>query len=89
MTCVSSFNFTGLLSCTQFCRGDIAQGTGRDITGQNDDRDLAMQLLPQLCGDLEPVQAAGQIVVGEDEVGPDRPSRHHSSAATPSGAVAV
>ena len=55
---------------------DVAQGAGRDIAGQNDDRDLAMKLLPQLRGDLKPVHAVRQIVVREDEVGPDRPSRH-------------
>ena len=55
---------------------DIAQGAGRDIAGQNDDRDLAMKLFPQLRGDLEPVHAVRQIVVGKDEVGPDRPARH-------------
>ena len=55
---------------------DIAQGAGRDVTGQNDDRDLAMKLLPQLRGDLQPVHAVRQIVVRKDEVRPDRPSRH-------------
>ena len=54
---------------------DIAQGVGRDVTGQNDDRDLAMKLFPQLRGDLEPVHAIRQIVVCEDEVRSDRPSR--------------
>ena len=76
MACVSSFNFTGLVSWTQFWQRDVAQGAGRDVAGQNDDRDLAMKLLPQLCGELEPVHAVGQVVVGEDEVGPDRASRH-------------
>ena len=55
---------------------DIAQGAGRYITGQNDDRDLTMKLLPQLRGDLKPVHAIRQIVVCKDEVRPDRPSRH-------------
>ena len=55
---------------------DAAQRVGRYVAGQNDDRDLAMQRLPQLRGDLKPVHAVGQIVVGEDEVGADRAARH-------------
>ena len=35
-----------------------------------------MKFLPQLRGELKPVHAIRQIVVGKDEVGPDRPSRH-------------
>ncbi len=35
-----------------------------------------MKLFPQLRGDLKPVHAVRQIVVCEDEVGSDRPSRH-------------
>ena len=54
---------------------DIAQGVGRDITGQNDDRDLAMKLFPQLRDDLEPVHTVWQIVVCKDEVRSDRPAR--------------
>ena len=35
-----------------------------------------MKFLPQLRGELQPVHAIRQIVVREDEVRPDRPSRH-------------
>ena len=35
-----------------------------------------MKFLPQLRSELEPVHAVGKIVVGEYEVGPDRPSCH-------------
>ncbi len=68
---------------------DIAQGAGRYIAGQNDDRDLAMKLLPQLRRDLKPVHAVRQIVVGEDEVGSDRSSRHQFQRRDAVGAVAA
>ncbi len=35
-----------------------------------------MKFLPKLRSELKPVQAIGEIVVGEYEVGPDRPSFH-------------
>ena len=76
MTCVSSFSFTGLLSRTQSCCAISRKVAGRDITGQDDDRDLAMKLLPQLRGDLQPIHAVRQIVVGKNQVGSDRPARH-------------
>ena len=52
MASVSSRNFTGLLSCRQSCRTDFAERVGRDIAGQNDDRNLAVKHFAQLCGDL-------------------------------------
>src|ERR1039458_6919329 len=38
----------------------------RHITGQNDDRDLAVKFLPQLCDELDPVQAIGEIFFFND-----------------------
>ena len=76
MACVSSVQFHRLVELDTVLTRDIAQGAGRYITGQNDDRDLAMKLLPKLCSELKPVHAIGKIVVGKDEIRPDRPSRH-------------
>ena len=76
MACVSSFSFTGLLSCAQSCRAMSRKVPVDDVAGQNDDRNLAMKLLPQFRGDLEPIHAVRQVVVGEDQVGPNRPARH-------------
>ena len=55
--------------------GDIAERAGRYVAGQNDDRDLAMKSIAKLRGDLKSVHAIWQVVVRENEVGPDRPSR--------------
>ena len=38
---------------------DLAQGTGRDIAGQDDDRDITMKFLPQLRDELEAGHAVG------------------------------
>ena len=76
MACSQLLQLHRLVELHAVLTRDIAQGVGRYVAGQDDDRDLAMQLFPQLRGDLEPVHAVRQIVVGQDEIGPDRPSRH-------------
>ena len=48
--------------------GDLAQGVGRNVAGQDDRRDLVTERLPQAGDDLQAVQAVRQIVVGDDEV---------------------
>ena len=68
--------FDRLVELDTVLKRDIAQSAGRDIAGQNDDRDRTMKLLPQLCNKLKSVQAVGKIVVGEDEIRTDRPSCH-------------
>ena len=47
--------------------GDLAQGVGRDITGQDHGRDVVLELLSQAGDDLEPVEPVRQVVVGDDE----------------------
>ena len=75
MTCAQILQLHWLVELHTVMASDIAQGVGRDITGQNDDRDLAMKFFPQLRDDLEPVHTVWQIVVCEDEVRSDRPAR--------------
>lgn len=55
---------------------DIAQSTGRDITGQDDDRYSAMKFLPKLRGELDSGQTVGEIIVGEYKVGSNHPACH-------------
>ena len=51
--------------------GDGAQGFGRDVAGQDDDRDVAMKFLLHLRRDFEPVHAVGQIEIRENRVWPE------------------
>ena len=77
MTRINSFTFTGLLSCTQFWsaisrRVSVEMSPVRMMTGE-----LGMTFLPQLFGDLKPIQAIREIEVGQDEIGPDRRALQH------------
>src|SRR6516162_4110096 len=54
--------------------GDLAQGGGRDVAGEDHRRDLVTEGLPQAGDDLEAVQTFWQIVVGDDEIRAYRPS---------------
>src|SRR5690606_21276130 len=56
---------------------NIPQRGGRYIAGQNDDRSLAIEVLPHLCGKLEPIQPSWEIVVRQDDVRSNRASRDH------------
>jgi hypothetical protein len=47
--------------------GDLAQGIGRDVAGEDDSRDLVTERLPQTGDNLEAVQTLRQIEVGDDE----------------------
>ena len=55
-------------------KGDVAEGLGRDVAGENDEGNRATEFLPQFLANLDAVHAVGQIVVGKDEIGPDRPA---------------
>ena len=54
--------------------GDLAQGVGRDVAGEDDSRNLVTEPLPQAGDNLKAVQTLRQIVVGDDEVRAYRPS---------------
>ena len=76
--------FDGLVEMNAVVKGDIARGLGRNVAGENDEWNSPIERLPQFLGDLNPVHAVGQIVVGEDQIGPHRPARHRFQS---SGAV--
>ena len=76
--------FDGFVEMNAIVKGDIAQGVGRNVAGENDEWNSPIELLPQFLGDLNPVHAVWQIVVGEDQIGPHRPARHRFQS---SGAV--
>ena len=61
MTCVSSFDLTGLLSCTQSRQRDVAQGVGRYVAGQDDDRDLAVKLFRSVAVSWSPSMPFGRL----------------------------
>ncbi len=63
--------------------GDLAQGVGRDVAGEDDSRDLMTERLPQAGDDLEAVQTSRQIVVGDDEIRAYRPSRRQFQRLSP------
>ena len=67
----------GLVEMNAVVKGDIAQGLGRNIAGENDEWNLPIELLPQFLRDLNAVHAVRQIVVGKDEIRSHRPARHH------------
>src|SRR6185436_4331859 len=65
--------------------GNFAQGIGRDVTGQDNGRDVVLELLPQACDDFEPVDAVRQVVVGDDQVRDGRPLHHQLQRLAPIG----
>jgi len=52
--------------------GDLSQSLGRDVAGQDDDRDLPTERLAQLRRDVEAVLAARQIVIGNQDIRANR-----------------
>src|SRR4029077_16534032 len=63
--------------------GDLAQGGGVYVAGEDDSRNLITERLPQARDDLEAVQIFRQIVVGDDEVRAYRPSRRQFQRLSP------
>ena len=64
----------GFVELNAVVKGDVAQGLGRNVAGENDEGNLATELLPQFLTNLDSVHAVGQIVIGEDEIRSDRPA---------------
>jgi hypothetical protein len=63
--------------------GDLPQGGGRDVAGQDDSRDLVTERLPQAGDDLQAIQTLRQVVVGDDKVQAHRPSRRQLQRLSP------
>src|SRR6185437_14628756 len=55
--------------------GNVAQRARRYVTGQDDNGDPAMKSRAQLLDNLKPILTLRQIVIREDEIGPDLASR--------------
>lgn len=55
---------------------DIAEDVGGNIAGQNNDWNRMVKFLPQLCDELEAVEAIGKVVVRDNEVRPDGPANN-------------
>ena len=66
----------GLVEMNAVVKGDIAQGLSRNIAGENDERSLSIELLPQSLRHLNAIHAVWQIVVREDKIWSHRPARH-------------
>ncbi len=47
--------------------GDLAQGLGGDVSGQDDGRDLVWKLALQARDDFEAADIARQVVVGDHQ----------------------
>ena len=66
----------GLVEMNAVVKGDIAQGLGRNIAGENDERSLSIELLPQSLRHLNAVHTIWQVVVGKDKIRSRHPARH-------------
>ena len=62
---------------------DIAQRVGRDVAGEDDEGNLAVQPRAQALRDFDAIQAVGQIVIGQHDIRrPDRafqPLQRHAA----------
>src|SRR5271157_1722123 len=58
----------GFVELNAVVQGDVAQGLGRNIAGENDKRNIAIELLPQFLRYLNSVHVVWQIVVGKDKI---------------------
>ena len=74
---------TGLLSCTQCWRAIARNVAGRYVTGQDDDRNVALEALrAQFRRRVRrPIHPVRQVVVRQDQVGTDRMPRATRSSA--------
>src|ERR1700691_680503 len=68
--------FDGLVEINAVVKGDIAQGLGRNIAGENNEWSLSIELLPQSPRHLNAVQTVWQVVVGKDKIRSRPPTRH-------------
>ena len=80
---VSSFAFDRLAEMHAAGVGDLAQGIGRDVAGQDDRRDFAMRATRAGRDDCAG-QIARQIVIGDDEIRQQRPPRRQFQRLSPS-----
>ena len=71
----------GLVEMNAVVKGDIAQGAGRNIAGENDEWNLSIELAPQSLRHLYAVHAVWQVVIGKDKVRSHRSARHRFQGA--------